>query len=173
MCTSQRTIPQQPPPRNPQMISQLLIKITDLTHDLTVFVCLFMAVTEARSCTKGSVLLINYSLTNACSPSVPILASLPIACSFHCQLLPPSRNAFPLSRLLRFVFCLSRRKRNGKLLLLRNGEGTEIIIYSYYDFLHKFHYTYFVYFPEGCSEFDDDFRRRVLYKALRWVDNKK
>lgn len=47
----------------------ILIVSIDLTFHLIVLVCLFTAVTEARSCTKGSVFLINYSLTIARFPS--------------------------------------------------------------------------------------------------------
>lgn len=57
-----------------------------------------------------------------------------------------------------------------KTATFADGDGTEIIIYSYYDFLRKFHYTYFIYFPEGCTEFDDDFQQSFFLDCFYgWI----
>ena len=59
--------------------------------------------------------------------------------------------------------------REMKTATFADGEGTKIIIYSYYDFLRKFHYTYFVYFPEDCTEFDDNFFSGGFWHFDGWI----
>lgn len=116
-----------------------------------------MAVTETRSCTKGSVFLINYSLTIVCSHS-------------NSQFSPKMIFSFSFSFLTSFskMFVLFWL-REMKTATFADGKGTEIIIYSYYDFLHKFHYTYFVYFPEDCTEFDDNFFSGGFWRFDGWI----
>lgn len=96
-----------------------------------------MSVTKTRSCTKGSVFLINYSLT------ILFPSAWHSQNDFH--LFSFSLSLSPFHENISYQAPFSERS-----CYFAGGEwverSTEIIIYSYYEFPHKFHYTYFVYF---------------------------